>query len=76
MVPAGSSASRAWAMSDEPLMLDLAGGDEGDAPGAVAAASPVVQILDGDGVDARFVAEDRTAERLVVDRRRTTGRRR
>ena len=51
---------------DQPLMLDLAGGDQGDAAGAIAAAPPVVQILDRDGVDARLVAEDRAAERLVV----------
>ena len=43
---------------DQPFMLDLAGRDEGEAAGAVAAAPPIVQILGRDRLDARLMAED------------------
>ena len=50
---------------DQGLVIDLAGGDQDQAAGAIEVAAPGVEIVDLDRGDARLVAEDRAAERLV-----------
>ena len=50
---------------DQRVMIDLAGRDESQALGMIMAGPPCVQIIDGDRRDARLVAEDRAAERLI-----------
>ena len=61
---------------DQPLMLDLARRDEGEAAGAVAAPAPVVEILDLDRVDARLAGRGRAGRAAGRHRRPTTDRRR
>ena len=50
---------------DELAMVDLAGGDQMEAAGAILVAAPGVEIVDLDRLDALLLAQDRAAERLV-----------
>src|SRR3546814_10517615 len=46
-------------------VIDLASRDQGQAAGPILATPPAMEIFDGDGGNARFVAQDGAAERLV-----------
>src|SRR5205085_6295510 len=52
---------------DQRVMVDLAGADQDHAPRAVAFAPPVGEVGQRNRLDAPFVAEDGTAEWLLVE---------